>query len=81
MSLFFWKSQLGLSLKGPSKQTPAKPGKPQIFFLPNFQGILVRPIGVVWSTKIVFGGPLAAGKNLLGKRRKTVTSENLDFPP
>ena len=27
-----------------------------IIFLPNFQGILVRPIGVVWRKKIGFGG-------------------------
>ena len=70
----FLKCLLGLSLTGTGKLYPPKPGKPPIF-LPNFQGILVRPIGVVWSKKIRFGGHLAAGTQLLGKRQKTVTNE------
>ena len=59
---------------------PPKTRQAPNFFLPNFQGILVRPIGVVWSKKIGFGGHLAAGTQLLGKRRKTVTNEIYDYP-
>ena len=64
-----------------NRQTnPRKTRQAANIFLPNFRDILVRPIGVVWITEIVFGGPLAAGKKLLGKRGKTVTNENFNFP-
>ena len=60
---------------------PPKTRQALNFFLPNFQGILVGPIGVVWSKKIGFGGHLAAGTQLLGKRQKTVTNEINDYLP
>ena len=49
---------------------PRKKQASHYFFLPNFQGFLVRPIGVVWGQKKFLGGHLASGTKLLGHKQK-----------
>ena len=62
----------------PAMNPPPNQASRQIV-LPNYQGILVRPIGVVSDQKNGVGGPLASGTKLLGKMQNTLTNENLNF--